>query len=383
MNIKKMTKNCTIIFKHLAKEALLHTFVAPYYKKQIIMKSCNKGKVEVHESNALKATRNEPKRPIKDKKVLSIINEAIEIFSHEVSPETMEIINRNLTTINEKKADATSFVNSLSGTDGVYYSSNHSIEILLDDNSKTNLRKVISHELMHAASSYNYNGQKVCGFHQNNIGGAINEGYTELLVQRYFCKNIPISSTYVYLNFNDIAEMIELIIGKDKMQELYFQADLKGLISELSKYQEEEKVKQFIIDLDTILSMKKGILKQAKIPEEDIIIGKLYNRVRNFLYNTYEQKANKDNTNSEEITKFFNLYFSKMCASNSKIAKLIKNYEKYREYDLKTKTDNIKTENTRKLVRRRNGYVNIISISLVLLVIIVISILIAYFMIKK
>lgn len=373
-----MARTVNIIFNYLAKEALLHTFVAPYYKKKVIMKSCNNNKVEVRESNALKATRSEPKRPIKDNNVLNIINEAIEIFSHEISPETMEIINRNLTTVNSRKSDATSFVKSHTGSNGFYSSSNHSIEILLDD--KTKLRQIISHELMHAASSYNYNGQKGCGFRQNNIGKAINEGYTELLVQRYFCRDIPVSSLYTSLNFNDIAEMVELIIGRKKMQELYFQADLKGLISELSKYQEEDKVKQFILDLDTILKIKKGILRKVKMPKEEIIIGKLYNRIKTFLYYTYEQKVNKDNLDSKETEEFFNLYISKMCAKNSRIAKQTKKYE---EYVAKTKTDNIKIDNAKRLVRKRDGYVNILSISLLLLIIIVISIFMSYLMVKK
>lgn len=168
---------------------------------------------------------------------------------------------------------------------------------------------------MHAASSYSYNGENVVGFHQHNhnIGVGINEGYTDVISKRYFCKGIVTHKTaYSYLEA--IAKIIELIVGKEKMQEFYFQSDLKGLISELSKYQDESKVKEFIFDLDThykvITSTKAEILLA---PEQNNILYELYKKTNNFLLELYRNKIDKI-TNIQDFQKF-----------NDKFSKLIDN----------------------------------------------------------
>lgn len=318
----------------------------------------------IHESNALKALRKAPKRPIVDKEIMSIVNEALEVLSHEVSPETMEIIKRNLTTVGERKKDIITFCKRLNGVGGIYNSSSHSIINLSKD--KNEFRKIVSHELMHAASSYNYNGQRGCGFIQKRTCLGLTEGYTELIAQRYFFKDQPLLSSPMYQYQKAIAEITELIVGRKKMQELYFQADLKGLISELSKYQEEEKVKQFILDLDTLLN----ILRDEKIPNEEMMMTKLYNRVKVFLYDCFSQKLEKMNINEylKESKEFLTLF------SNIKEPK-----RSSLEYRIEQKISKAKTK---KLTRKKDGYVNIISMSSLLLIIIVISVLIAYLMIR-
>lgn len=318
----------------------------------------------IHESNALKTIRNAPKRPIVDKEIIDIVNEAIETLSHEVSPETMEIIKRNLTTVGERKKDIITFCERLNGVGGIYNYSSHSIINLSKD--KNAFRKIVSHELMHAASSYNYNGQRGCGFHQKAAGLGLNEGYTELIAQRYFFKDQPLWSSPMYQYQKAIAEITELIVGKERMQELYFQADLKGLISELSKYQEEDKVKQFILDLDTLLNITRGV----EIPNEDMIMAKLYHRVKVFLYDCFSQKSEKMN-------------IDKYLKESKEFLTLFSNIKEPKRSSLKYMIERIADKaKTKKLTRKKDGYVNIISMSSLLLIIIVISVLIAYLMIR-
>ena len=77
------------------------------------------------------------------------------------------------------------------------------------------MEKNIYHELFHMASSKFINKFKIyCGFRQNNIGRAINEGYTELLTYRYFSLDNSSSYTYEYLKI--IVENLENIQMKNK-----------------------------------------------------------------------------------------------------------------------------------------------------------------------
>lgn len=263
----------------------------------------------IHESNALKTIRKKPKKPIIDKETIDIINEAVELLSHELSKETMEIIKRNLTSINKIK-NKTSPKNKHDY--GFYQTNSHSINIYLTQDDPRIKRQILSHELMHAAASYSYKNIMQNGFMQSidsieTIGLALNEGYTDLLSQRYFCQNIDIFTTpYEYQK--TVSAITELIIGKQKMQELYFQGNLKELIEELSKYQEKNKVKQFILDLDTILNIQNSHNKYIKIPNEKIILTQLYNRVNIFLYNAFSQKTKKEAQYLEESNHFLDLF---------------------------------------------------------------------------
>ncbi len=143
------------------------------------------------------------------------------------------------------------------------------------------------HELLHMASCYHgdiiYLGLRKNEF--ENIGDGINEGYTQLLAERYF-PNV----TKTYLIETKLARALEVIIG-DKMTSLYFNADYKGLIKELSKYASIEKIKEFISNFDFIY---------ANIPsgKKDIIYSELM-AVNWFLIETYYNKL--DGMNKEEI----------------------------------------------------------------------------------
>lgn len=80
-----------------------------------------------------------------------------------------------------------------------------------------------------------------------SFGSGINEGYTEYLTKRYFARYIQNSN---YKDLVSFVREIEKIIGYEKMEKLYFHADLKGLILELSKYISEEEIMKFINNVD-------------------------------------------------------------------------------------------------------------------------------------
>ena len=153
---------------------------------------------------------------------------------------------------------------------------------------------------MHAASSYKKNEKVASGFRQgyviNNamtkkyfIGTGINEGYTDLMTKRYLVEDYG-TNKIGYAYEEKIALLTELIVGKDKMINLYFQANLKGLVEELAKYSSVEEAKEFITILDTITNIKTNKL----IIEKEDLLGSLINRVNIYLYKAFNTKTNID-----------------------------------------------------------------------------------------
>ena len=165
------------------------------------------------------------------------------------------------------------------------------------------IKNLIAHELLHMSSSKEDESVSCCGFHQINkqskvnIGIALNEGYTEHLNQQYFFPDYFEDS---YLHEQSIAYEIEKIVGKKKMEQLYFSADLYGLIQELTKYASLEEVIMFLRDFDKLhvkavpieekeeafkdlrkriaqiyLRKQKTLLEQGKISEDEYKSNKL------------------------------------------------------------------------------------------------------------
>ena len=110
----------------------------------------------------------------------------------------------------------------------------------------------IYHELFHASSSYHDRNIKdiKSGFHhQGLVGLGLNEGYTELLTNRFFGKQKDSG----YLNECHYASLIEKLVGADKMQTLYFKSNLNGLIAEMGKYNSLENIKKFLDNLNVFI----------------------------------------------------------------------------------------------------------------------------------
>lgn len=113
----------------------------------------------------------------------------------------------------------------------------------------------IYHELLHMASNYYWKekDQLFTGFQQSltgaigSIGCGLNEGYTEMLVNRHFG-----NKDLMYDEEMTIASMVEFAVGEEKMTQLYFRADLKGLMDEIQKYAGNRNVRKFIKLVDCI-----------------------------------------------------------------------------------------------------------------------------------
>lgn len=153
-------------------------------------------------------------------------------------------------------------------------------------------RTIMYHELLHMASSYKSDKKIYSGFLQVDnkitVGIGINEGYTQLLTDKLI-KTISLLQPYEMES--RIAGEIERIVGQDKMQELYFRADLPGLIAELSKYATRNEVIKFINEVDFAHNYK-----YKKFRKEDThMIKEVFTDINNFLSSSLE-RSNKNLT---------------------------------------------------------------------------------------
>lgn len=158
--------------------------------------------------------------------------------------------------------------------------------------SASNYKSTINHELLHVATTYIDQKTKtvLSGFQQiknenNQIGEGLNEGYTQYLTEKYF-SHTDILKAYPYEK--RIAETVELIVGQEKMQSLYFNANLNGLIETLKQYNTEENVYDFITTLDFL--SKHSTDKKLTSNSEQIIINCLKS-INSFLIKTYIKKT--------------------------------------------------------------------------------------------
>ena len=193
-------------------------------------------------------------------------------------------------------------------------------------------RYAIFHELLHMASTVK-NGDSIrCGFSfcvqdgidskPFNLGYALNEGYTQLLSKRYFARYQSESESNRVLKgyplITSIAEKLEEIIGKDKMEKLYFKADLRGLINELRKYAKEEEIISFISSLDKVQIF--NIFTNKKI------VANIYS----FLERAYKEKLTQqlsgDLITQEEFDEKYDKYINSL---GSKVKILCRTYDTF------------------------------------------------------
>ena len=156
------------------------------------------------------------------------------------------------------------------------------------------------HELLHAATALiNYDRDVViCGFDQLSrnrkirLGKPLNEGYTELLVDRFF-QTGGFSTNYP--NEKNMAKIVEEAIGQPLMQRSYFSANLDNVIQALTKYDSEENVLKFLANYKAFRN------------------GKLNKKVNHFLLSIYLQslfeKIRNENLSSDEVITRLATYF--------------------------------------------------------------------------
>lgn len=152
-----------------------------------------------------------------------------------------------------------------------------------------NSKEILYHELLHVASTFFQDGMIYSGFSQANVktkdfhGTGINEGYTQLLVQRIY---MPYTYIDAYQYEIRIAQDIERIVGQEKMQDLYFKSDLPGLVEELRKYANKIDIIRFINEVDFMNKYKYEKLNK----QYNYMIMECNNNINDFLTNTIMRK---------------------------------------------------------------------------------------------
>ncbi len=179
------------------------------------------------------------------------------------------------------------------------------------------------HELFHMASTTYKGDEYFMGFSQRNIGDGINEGYTDLLVARYFSNYSKNIGYKLEANF---ASLTEQIIGQEKMTDAYFKSDLLTLITELENYTDREKARQYLSDLDIVTAFRR---KQFLLTDSDKSkLLESYNKIKVILYEAYSKKLDKELSNNNltaaEYSKCMNSFIESLSKYDYLIVKDMK-----------------------------------------------------------
>ena len=131
----------------------------------------------------------------------------------------------------------------------------------------------------------------------NEIGVAIDDAYTEILLYRLF-KTKKRFMSYKYEI--QLISIIEEILTKEKMTNLYFNASLYDLVKSLESYSTTENIIEFITNLDTIYNLTDYYNKY----KSDIII--YHHKILNFITDIYFNKLKQDITLNNITLKTYN-----------------------------------------------------------------------------
>ena len=165
-------------------------------------------------------------------------------------------------------------------SEAIYNSLNNKIYI------GKNIDDSIYHELFHVFTTYKENTFSLYfGFNYTNINADIakrsNEGYTDLLANRYF------DSLISYMIEANIARKMELILGEKNMQDFYASNNLYAIIKFLSKFSSEEEAIAFISSIDKLSIYRNNIKRSIQIM--NILSNYLVDVYLNFLVKIYSQ----------------------------------------------------------------------------------------------
>lgn len=190
------------------------------------------------------------------------------------------------------------------------------------------LEKIYSHELLHMSSSIKKKNKSCAGFYhcyyalyaKFSVGRGINEGYTELLNERIFDGK---NDGGLYEIYKIISGMTENIVGKDKMTQLYFNADLKGLVLEISRYISKQETKQFIINLDLMVKEPNKI-----------------NDIMEYLLNLYINKITYDIAKGNVTKDEANIQYEEFKLKVLKVVEVFNEWVKTKKKSTEVKIDN-------------------------------------------
>lgn len=151
------------------------------------------------------------------------------------------------------------------------------------------------HELFHLiTTSVEDESTARIGLQINDFGMGLNEGYTENLTKRYF-GYLSNNDYEAYGHFTWFSNMLEEIIGKEKMEKYYFNMDMEGLVDELINYIPKSDVFRFIDNIDNLFISEDELFEIEKAfahkerEEDKEIINTCYEVNRELLNKIYGQ----------------------------------------------------------------------------------------------
>lgn len=218
---------------------------------------------------------------IKDTKFKEYIRNFYETLDKQFSKEELIILRNNLTSLQIKKKSV-GLVQLIASAKAFYSSFSNQIVIY----SNKDISDSIYHELFHMASSVVDNKEIHSGFRQNvclgkgNMGIGINEGYTQLLTERYF----PIKRSCYPLE-KHLVSNLEEIVGLKEMEKLYLQANLKRLVDTLHSYSSDSDIITFINKMDFLIHRF-----DSTFPFKDKMVENSLKCINSFLIKSYAKK---------------------------------------------------------------------------------------------
>ena len=162
-------------------------------------------------------------------------------------------------------------------------------------------KKDIYHELFHVFTLYKMDSNHIfSGFNQYgllyDIANSFDEGYTDLLTNRYFDDEI------LYMIEANIVSKVELMLGKEKMRNMYTSNDLMGLIKFLSKHSSKQEAIGFITMMDKLDNY--DYESKEAINLMNILSNYLVNVYLNFLAENYSLGIIDNADVNNELSKF-------------------------------------------------------------------------------
>ena len=206
----------------------------------------------------------------------------------------------------------------------------------------------IYHELFHVFTTYKENiFSTVSGFNYINIhtdiARRLNEGYTDLLANRYF------DSVVSYMIEANIARKTELILGEKNMQNLYASNNLYAIIKSLSKFSSEEEAIAFISFVDKLSIYRNNIKKSIQI------MNILSNYLVDVYVNVLVEFYSRGKFDKEDINIFFSIFkeeFTNYAFYNNDIEKEYLRSSDYLDITSKLSNSNFREELRKKVLTK-------------------------------
>ena len=206
----------------------------------------------------------------------------------------------------------------------------------------------IYHELFHVFTTYKENiFSTVSGFNYINIhtdiARSLNEGYTDLLANRYF------DSVVSYMIEANIARKTELILGEKNMQNFYASNNLYAIIKSLSKFSSEEEAIAFISFVDKLSIYRNNIKKSIQI------MNILSNYLVDVYVNVLVEFYSRGKFDKEDINIFFSIFkeeFTNYAFYNNDIEKEYLRSSDYLDISSKLSNDHFREELRKKVLTK-------------------------------